>query len=471
MISWRDLTDKEREDLLLRKLNGEHPLDIAEEIGMNGITLTRRLQELEKKKKGIPDGVDSDPDGVNFSETKSDNNHKELTVTGDRILTVEQLLSYCDVDLDEWEVEKSVVNKWEGYRKHDKKNLRWEGGSIQEGFVEDDGSLKIEPLFQIKVWLVRKNPIPINPVIKPVRFNFSASGRGRSQHRSQVRTAMILPDAHFGFRRDLYRGHLFPFHDRRALSVALEIAKSNDFDDLVVLGDFLDLPDWSTKFIRTPEFEQVTQPALVEAGWWLNQFRFYLPDTEMYYIEGNHEKRLRDMIATSLPQAYMIQPVNKMISYSAWEIPNLLGLKDRGIEWVGDYPNGIVWLSENLVVVHGDGLSADKVVNTTDVTTIFGHIHRLEMAVRPVFHKDGGRIVTAYCPGFLGRLDGSVPGQKNRQKWSQGIGIVTYTNDGYVNIEHVEINNGVGMFRGDVYEAEDSVVLDLNKDTENVFNF
>lgn len=470
MISWRDLSDKDRDDLLRRKLSGEHPLDIAEEIGMNGISLTRRLQEWEKKSRGVPEGFDNELTGVNWAESSSDANHKELTMTGDRIFTVEQLLSYCDIDLEEWEVEKSVVNKWEGYRKHDKKSLRWEGGAIQEGFVEDDGSLKIEPLFQVKVWLVRKNPIPINPVIRPVRFDFTPVSRRARRSAPSIKTALILPDVHFGFRRDLYQGRLFPFHDRRALSVVLEIAKENGFDSFVALGDLLDLPDWSNKFVHTPEFEQVTQPALTEASWWLAQFRSALPDADMFYIEGNHEKRLRDMIATSLPQAYMIQPVNKMISYSAWEIPNLMGLKDMGIEWVGDYPNGIVWLNDNLVVVHGDGLSADKVVQSTDVTTIFGHIHRLEMAVRPVFSRDGARIVTAYCPGFLGLTDGSVPGRKDKQKWSQGFGVVTYTDDGYINIEHVEINNGVAVFRGEVYEAKNTTA-DLNKDTGNTFNF
>lgn len=67
------------------------------------------------------------------------NNTAEYTATvTEHITTIEQLIRICKIDLNEWEVERWVCNKWEvGSRK--------------------DSHIEVEPLFQIKAWLIRKS--------------------------------------------------------------------------------------------------------------------------------------------------------------------------------------------------------------------------------------------------------------------------------------------------------------------------
>lgn len=55
-----------------------------------------------------------------------------------RIVTLEEMLAATCVDLNEWEVERHVLNKWE------------------VGAKDPDGNIVVEPLFQVKVWLRRK---------------------------------------------------------------------------------------------------------------------------------------------------------------------------------------------------------------------------------------------------------------------------------------------------------------------------
>lgn len=55
-----------------------------------------------------------------------------------RIVTLDQLLATCSVDLDVWEVERYVVNKWE------------------VGAKGPDDLIVVEPLYQVKAWLRRK---------------------------------------------------------------------------------------------------------------------------------------------------------------------------------------------------------------------------------------------------------------------------------------------------------------------------
>jgi hypothetical protein len=99
------------------------------------------------------------------------------------------------------------------------------------------------------------------------------------------------------------------------------------------------------------------------------------------------------------------------------------------------------------------------------VSTIFGHIHRRELAQRTRHTRHGPRTVTAVSFGCLCRLDGVVPSTKGgmdlaglpvrtTEDWQNGIGIVHYQpGDGLHAIEHIEILNGWAMHRGKEYRC------------------
>ncbi|HWR49909.1 MAG TPA: hypothetical protein VN428_02310 [Bryobacteraceae bacterium] len=58
--------------------------------------------------------------------------------THERIKTLDDLIRVCEIDTDEWEVEKWIANKWEVGAKDAAKRIQ------------------VEPLFQVKAWLKRK---------------------------------------------------------------------------------------------------------------------------------------------------------------------------------------------------------------------------------------------------------------------------------------------------------------------------
>ncbi len=55
-----------------------------------------------------------------------------------RISTLEELIKHCKVDLEQWEVERFVVNKWE------------------MGYTDSDKEASSIPLFQVKAWLRKR---------------------------------------------------------------------------------------------------------------------------------------------------------------------------------------------------------------------------------------------------------------------------------------------------------------------------
>jgi len=108
---------------------------------------------------------------------KIKNNVMEVKVISsevlDRIVTEEQLLLIYNISLDDWEVEKKVINTWE------------------VGAKTPDGTLAVTPLFQIKIWLKSKKPIRtlddirlefkedlklLSPSIAPIKYPTPVTG-------------------------------------------------------------------------------------------------------------------------------------------------------------------------------------------------------------------------------------------------------------------------------------------------------
>jgi len=266
-----------------------------------------------------------------------------------------------------------------------------------------------------------------------------------------LRRTAILADPHFGFVRD-NGGILTAMHDERALAVAHQVCKAAKVDQVAWLGDMLDLPEWSDKFLRSPGFYFTTQPAIEAAHSWILRFRELAPSE---ILEGNHDKRLETMVMSHMLQAYQLKPVG--VDMPAMSVPFLLQLDAIDVSYVGDYPNGEIWLNNRLKAIHGDtarggsGDTAKAIASNSMVSTVFGHIHRLESATRTIYQRNGTRTVMAISPGCLCRVDGLVPGQKRKQNWQQGMAIVDHDEDELFGVTLVPIVEGRAVYDGVVY--------------------
>lgn len=409
----------------------------------------RRLErEAEGQPLSKPPVIVAPPAQEGVTDVGS-GNAREIETASTRITTLEQLLDACRVDLDVWAVERYVINKWE------------------VGAKGPTGEIVIEPLFQVKAWLARKFPEAIQPVIQPVTI--AALPRTTPQPESGgLKIALIVPDLQVGFSREVMHGKLTPFHDRRAVDAVLQIAAEIQPDETHVIGDGLDFSGWSDKFIARPEFTFTTQPALIEMAWLLNHLRAHTTG-RMTYIEGNHELRPEKQLITHLIAAYGLRSADNLIAPAILSVDNLLGLTRMGVEYIGNYPDGEVWLNDTTRIVHGDkvrsqpGQTSAALVRDSNETVIYGHIHRKEMATKTIAFRGGSRTVTAYCPGCLCHVDGRVPGSKRTDQWQQGAAVVYF--DAHVaSIVPIDINDGRAMYQGKIYTGRD-YVDDLRRDT------
>lgn len=368
---------------------------------------------------------------------------RSVVVEG-QIKTVDELMKLAKMDKAEWEVVNPRIKKWDV--------------ALKLKVSKDQEIVKVVPSIYIEAPLRAIHPTAFEPVIQPIHIEMPKMPKVGKQAKGGVKRCLIINDPQVGFRRTLHTTELVPFHDRRVLDLALQIAQTEQIDHISFGGDCLDLSEWSDKFMPEPEFFWTTQPAFLEWAWWLAQFRMAQPTAEIKMLEGNHDIRLPNLIAKNMRQAYKLRAVDELHLPPALSVERLLALHTLGIEYINHYPDNGYWLNDNVFIVHGDlvragpGDTAKALVNKQAFTTIFGHIHRRESVTRRMKAHDGDMIYTAFCPGCACRIDGAVPGSKSDQQWQNGIAIIEYTQTDE-NIIPIAISDGKMIHNGSGWTA------------------
>ena len=391
--------------------------------------------------------------GVEFTETT---NVAEARSTSEQIKTLAQLIEACKVDLSIWKVVDWAVRAYDGWRADTDKDLVFDEGRIT-GHVRSRG-ITTRTLWSIFARFVRRNPIPVEPTFQPISCSIEYPSPRKPKRGSVIR-ALILGDAHIGFKKDLKDAKLYPFHDRKALDVAVQVAELYQPNLIGVIGDWLDMSRWTKKFASDPEFYWATQPAILEGHWWLRRLRESCPDTRIVYLEGNHEKRMRSYIRDHMMEAYHLHGVSDQ--FPVLGLPHLLNLSKLQIDWAGGYPEDAVyypapWLCwEHGNVARVPGITAKAMIEHVVSWRVFGHVHRREVVSR-TFEK--GRNISGVNFGCLCHVDGRVPGSSLKSQWQQGFGIMEFAESlPSPSIEMITVVDGKATWRGAEFGGESNV--------------
>ena len=337
-------------------------------------------------------------------------NNVKLVSNQERISTPEQLLKKAGIDLDIWAVERQKINSYEGQAKL------------------DDGTIVVTPMFQIAVWLVKKKPTAIYPVIQPIRLDveFPTVGKGKLNKDA----IFIIPDLHFGYERDISTDKYTAYHDVKMLNGILDIVNTLHPSRIIILGDILDLPEWSSKFVNSSGMKFTTQKAMTALVTWLSELRKVANDARIDVLEGNHDVRMKRAIETHFLSAYDIKPSGNIEVKSVYDLPYLLDFKTLNINYYGNYPDAAVWLGNDTKIIHGaiaksnPGATSLAILRKHYTNVVFGHIHRIELATINKNTRGDDKLYTGFSPGCACRVDYTVPGHRRGQNWQQGVGII-----------------------------------------------
>jgi hypothetical protein len=369
----------------------------------------------------------------------------EVSSKGRSISNLEQLVEAAKIDLSKWVVLEWSANTWESFYRVGEKHRK------------------------VQMWQVKARLAPsVTSFVKPVESKPIAFAPPPPIYTDKPLVAVVVPDTQHGFRWNDLRTKLIPMHDRRAIDAVVQLIARVKPDLIVHLGDGPDFAEWSTKYVRGPELVETTQPAIEELHFDLRRMRKAAPKARFIYLEGNHCFRIRSALTERLPVALSAKAVGD--NREALHLARLLGFDGLGIEYAGPYGSqGDDWYWEDRVrFVHDGGVrgkggqTVASHVAKAEVTTLFGHIHRVELAARTIHRQGSQRVIVAASAGCLCRIDGAVPGATARPDWQQGCAVV-YLTDRTESVQLVPINGGslvwngvevVGQDYGHAVEAE-----------------
>lgn len=418
----------------LRKLRGKHV----------------KVLKNRKVKYGVRDVYDQYNRKLTDPKLKweEDGNYATLIQFADKSpRTLPELLEVIKFDADIWKVDKWEATKWDTPMKF--------------GYKGSEKPISV-PNYRINAKFIRIVPIKHEwGTFKPIKIQSAKKFKINTVKRGMYR-AVIIPDSQNGFWRNIETNIYNPFHDRRAWDICLQMVQALKPDRIILLGDMIDFAMYSDKFIKSPEFYFTTQPSLNELSWWLSA----LADSgaQIDYIEGNHESRLTKSIINNQLENYKLRPANRPNDPPALSVKSLLGLNQLGIKYHGDYPNGEIWLNDNVrgshgsIVRQGSGDSVKAIINDARCTELVGHTHRAEAIYKTVFPRKGAVTYGAVSFGTISRIDGHVPANKKKNNWQQACGMVHYElGNGLFNTTLQLINNGQTVYNGKIYTYRNRV--------------
>lgn len=422
------------EQLYKENVGGKSYSVLAQQYGLTRGKVARRIADHK-----------ADQIKANVEIAFENKNNQEVSVKSTRVITLDDLINRAKIDLEKWEIKNWAANAWEM--------------TTREGTTYTN--------HQVKASLVALFPEPIQPVINPIKFFQPIYNPPHPRQDNGICRVLLWADPHFGFR--FTRGRLVPLHDRAALNVLAQIMDFEKIEASINLGDILDNADWSDKFIRSPDFYFTTQPAIIEAAYWLRKLK------TSHAIEGNHDNRMPQAMLTHAQQAYGLRSYDDLKGYSLDSLPKYLDFEGAGIEWHDGYPDAEYWPNDGVRLTHGEYATENAdhdYLKKNQVSVIFGHLHKSMCKMRTIWERGKPRTIKAYSVGCAARVDGVVPGVKAMQNWQQGGGVLEYDPQGtWFKFTPIEIENGAAYHVGHWFDGNtdaDDQVKQMIMDTVGV---
>lgn len=275
----------------------------------------------------------------------------------------------------------------------------------------------------------------------------------------------VLSDAQIDYRR--INGELMPTHDERAMAVAQGLCEMILPDEIINLGDTVDLASLSRFKPDSDHFQSTLAPAFQRVHDFYAQLRADNPNAKITEVDSNHNTRLRDFVLKNMPQLYNVQQAESEDEYPVLTYPFLANFKPLDINWVSGYGAAEYHYSKDLIFRHGNtavstGSTAAKVSKQEpEVNVVQGHAHRAE-----TYHRTtrAGKYLASIVVGALCDTTGKVPSYnsavndrnqpvRHQEDWVQSVMEIQDYGDSNYLFNHIPIRNGRAFYQGQEFTA------------------
>jgi predicted phosphodiesterase len=219
----------------------------------------------------------------------------------------------------------------------------------------------------------------------------------------------------------------FPYEDRAAYGLFVEVAKKVQPDLIFLGGDIIDCYSVS-KYDRDPARKLTLQADLNYTVAELSKLREVAPNAEITFLEGNHETRLTRYLHSKAEELSVLDALN---------LQSLLRLQDLNIRWIS---NGTRTKIGKLWHLHGNEIAGGGSINvarqkflSVQSNIIFGHHHVLQNYIKRDYE---GNIRGAWANGCLCDVE---PDYAHYTEWTQGFTMIEYAPSGNFNVDQIPV--------------------------------
>ena len=214
-----------------------------------------------------------------------------------------------------------------------------------------------------------------------------------------------------------------PFQDDTAVDAFINYCHEVNPKCIIINGDLVDMYMLS-RFAKGEGRNPMAEIELARDI--LKALRTNCPNSEIYYVIGNHEQRLEKTILTKAPELASL--IEDIFSIFKLDEINITGC-------------GSLTINDNFVFKHGtllgnkSGLSAIKEMENSYMSGATGHTHRL---AKYIARKAGRKFIWLET----GCLCSMEPEYMLNPNWQQGFGMIQIENKKVKRAEVIEIEQG-----------------------------
>jgi predicted phosphodiesterase len=223
-----------------------------------------------------------------------------------------------------------------------------------------------------------------------------------------------------------------PNHDSEAITTALNYAKANDANCIIIGGDLMDNAPF-TRF-RVPPSARMARSIFEDTISFLKALRANFPDALILFMEGNHDRWYTD---------WLIDHCSVVFDDPYYHIESRLGLADLGIEYLKE---NVIVKAGKLPMLHGHTIvkgvfapvnAARGAYIKSNHNLLIGHTHQVSVHSA----KDlMGRPTKTWSTGCLCTLQPDYDPHNIRH--CHGFAFITTDKNGNFAVNNIEIVDG-----------------------------
>lgn len=286
------------------------------------------------------------------------------------------------------------------------------------------------------------------------------------------RTLVVISDAQIDYRR-MEDGALEPIHDERAIRIAQMLCYDLQPDEIINLGDTVDLAALSRFKRDSDHFQRTLGPSFQRVHDMYAQFRADNPHAKITEVDSNHNTRLKDYFLKNAPDMYGIRRPGEESEYPMFTYPYMANLGHLGVDYVSgygaaEYVYGTEYDKPPIVFKHGEivasqaSTAARESKQNPETHVVRGHGHRSERHTRT---NRAGQYISSIQLGALCRTTGEVPSYHSavddrgkvvhhQEDWQQSL-LVVHDYQGDYDFHDVYIRDGLAIYNGKLYSGEE----------------